>query len=536
MIELPVSLENPLVLLTFFLFCAFLTAVLIPSVKGIARRFGAIDRGGYRRISRVDVPLLGGLGIAAPILFLYIGFTVAGSLIVRNWEHIYRFNRDWLDPMMTFASGRTHFSLSFLVLALGGMAILILGMVDDLRGMGARFKLLGQFLVAIFICSTGYVIESISIPFLGQLVLNSNIGVIISILWIVGMINAFNLIDGLDGLATGVALIAALSLAGLGASTGNVFIVITCVTLAGSLAAFLFYNFPPASIFLGDTGSMFIGYVLATITLMGTYKVETALIIMAPMLALSFPIFETLVSMVRRFVRGVPIFTGDHHHTHHRLLEKGFSSKQVVLILYAITILLALAGYLFLIIPEDSGWCWLPGFILVGTLICVAWWTGYLRRAAIARIFYRRRRNAVLAAFSRYAIQSLTSRSAVISPSEIIDLCRQELRLCFLEAWFEDGRVLIGSSGKPIADEPLRERSPSIRRIRVKAVGGLTVILRYQFSHEPTDNEFEDITACLAGIFEQAGVNTLFKKAVSIQNEIKDFPIPGIIGRELSNQ
>ncbi len=522
MIELPRYLENPLVLVVLFLLCASLTAVLTPLVKRLARKTGAIDRGGYRRISMANVPLLGGLGIAVPVLFFYICFGLAGSLIVRNWEFIYRIDRDWLDPLMNFAYGRSYFSHNFLILALGGIAILVLGLIDDLRGMGARIKLLGQFAIAIFITATGTVIESFYIPLIGQVQLDPNLGVIISIIWIIGMINAFNIIDGLDGLATGVALIASLSLAVLGACTGNVFIVFTCAALAGSLAAFLIYNFPPASIFLGDTGSMFIGYILATITLMGTYKAETALIIMAPMLALSFPIFETLVSMARRFVRGVPIFAGDHHHTHHRLLDKGFSTRQVVLILYAITILLAGGGYIFLIIPDGSGWFWLPGFIYAVILIGVAWWTGYLRRSAIGRIFYRRRRNTVLAAFSRYAIQSLTSRSAVISPSEILNLCRQELRLCFLEAWFDPGRIMIGSSGEMVDDDPIREDFDSINRIQVNAVGGLTVILQYQFSGKPTESEFEDVTACLAGIFEQAGVNPLLQKATFLQSKAKN--------------
>ncbi|MFH1037835.1 MAG: MraY family glycosyltransferase [PVC group bacterium] len=522
MIELPQYLENPLVLVVLFLLFGSLTAAMTPLIKLLARKTGAIDRGGYRRVSWSEVPLLGGLGISVPVLVFYVCSGLAGSLIVRNWELIYRLNPSWLDPLMSFAFGRASFSRSFIILAAGGIAILALGLLDDLRGMRARVKLLGQFAIAIFICATGCVIESFYIPLVGQVELNPNLGVIISILWIVGLINAFNIIDGLDGLATGVALIACLTLVALGATTGNIFIVFTCAPLAGSLAAFLIFNFPPASIFLGDTGSMFIGYALATITLMGTYKVETALIIMAPMLALSFPIFETLLSMIRRFVRGVPIFAGDRHHTHHRLLEKGFTGKQVVLILYAITFLLACAGYLFLIIPDGSGWFWLPGFILVVTLVGVAWWTGYLRRAAIGRIFYRRRRNTVLAAFSRYAIQSLISRSATISPFEILHLCRRELRLSFLDARFENGDVLIGASGTSPKVHPGRAPDNPIERLRLKSISGISISVRYQFAHEPDISESQDIAACLAQIFEQAGSGSLFSKVIKKQQEIRE--------------
>lgn len=532
--NLPEYLQNPLILIALFGGSGLITAILTPLVIRLARKVGAIDRGGYRRSFSGDIPLLGGLGIAAPVTVIYLIFGLAGTLIVTYWEFIFRINQDWLDPLMNYASGRSEYCSSFIVMTVGGLAILFLGLLDDLKGMRARVKLIGQLIIAVYICASGYYLQSMYIPLIGAVEFAPGVGIMISIIWIVGLINAFNLIDGLDGLATGIALIASITLAILGVTNGNVFVVISCSVLAGSLAGFLVFNFPPASIFLGDTGSMFIGYALATITLMGTYKAETAVIVLAPMLALSFPIFETLISMVRRFIRGVPIFTGDHYHTHHRLLGKGFSKRQAVLILYLVTILLAGTAYLSQILPVGSAWLWFPELVFFGTLIGIAWWAGYLRRYTFGRIFYRRRRNTVLAAFSRYAIQSLTSRSAVISPCEILNFCRRELGLCFLQAWFQEGRIIIGSSGKPVVDGPPRENIDSIERIRVKAVGGLTVILRYQFLHAPGESEFEDVTACLAGIFEQAGVNLLLKKAVSLQGEIEDQTILDEIERELS--
>ena len=534
--NLPEYLQNPLVLIGIFGGSGLITAILTPLVIRFARKIGAIDRGGYRRVSFGDIPFLGGLGVAAPVIVIYLLFGLAGVLIVSNWELIWRINQDWLDPLMNFASGRLEYSSSFIVLAIGGLAVLLLGLIDDLKGMRARVKLIGQLIIASYICAFGYYLQSMYIPLVGAVEFAPGVGIMISIIWIVGLINAFNLIDGLDGLATGIALIASIALAILGVINGNVFVVISCSVLAGSLAGFLVFNFPPASIFLGDTGSMFIGYSLATITLMGTYKAETAIIVLAPMLALSFPIFETLISMVRRFIRGVPIFSGDHYHTHHRLLGKGFSKRQSVLILYLVTILLAGSAYLSQVIAPESAWSWLSGGVFLGTLIGIAWWAGYLRRSTLERIFYRHRRNTVLAAFSSYAIQSLTSRSAVISPPEILNFCRRELRLCFLQAWFEEGGVIIGSSGQPVIEAPTRENIDSIERIRVKTVGGLTVILRYQFLHEPVESEFEDVTACLAGIFEQAGVNLLLNKAISLQGEIEDQTILEEIERELSTQ
>ena len=524
---------GPLGLAVLFFFGAVSTAVLTPLIISLARRIGAIDQGGYRKANQGGVPLLGGLSIGLPLLAVSFLLAGAGSLIVRNWEVIIRLNREWLDPLMTFASNRESFSGSFLVLSIGGVAILGLGLLDDIRGMRARYKFLGQIAVAVFICATGHVLQGFYIPFIGGFPLSPQLGVIFSLLWIVGMINAFNLIDGLDGLAAGIALIASVALVVLGMITGNTMIALICLPLAGSLAAFLLFNSHPARIFLGDTGSMFLGYILATVTLMGTYKSETFAIILGPALTLSFPIFETLVSMARRFVRGVPIFSGDGHHTHHRLLRKGFSKRQVVLILYGVTLLLAVAAVLSQLIPAGSGWEWSPPTIFLGVLLGVAWWVGYLRRETIGRIFYRRRRNTVLAAFSRYAIQSLTCRSAVISPREILNFCRRELGLCFLAAWFEEGRVMIGFSGKPVVDDKNRKLLDSIERLRVKTVSGLNVIIRYQFAHEPGENEFEDVTACLAGIFEKAGVNLLLKKAVSLQNEREDRSILDGIEREM---
>lgn len=509
-------LKNPLVLGGVFLFCGVLTAVLTPGIKRLAIRIGAIDRGGYRRVGRDQTPLLGGLAIALPVIIFLVGFGLAGSLIVRYWKFFYRLNPACLNPLMNFAVDRSAFSRSFFVLTIGGVVILLLGFLDDFKGVRARIKLLVQFAVAVFICLSGYVLESFYVPLIGPVVLSPDLGVVVSILWIVGLINAFNLIDGLDGLAAGVALIAALVLALLGLSTGNILLVFACLALAGSLAAFLFFNFPPARIFLGDTGSMFIGYLLATITLMGTYKGEAAVIILGPLIALSFPIFEALISMLRRFVRGVPIFAGDRYHTHHRLLDKGYSKRQVVLTIWGVTLILAVAAYLSRVFPQDSGWTWFPGFVVVVTLLGIAWWAGYLKEAAIRRMFYRRRRNTVLAAFSRYAVQSLTSRSATIFPAEILDLCRREMRLSFLEAGFEKGSIPIGSSGLSPRDEEGNVITAALEELRIQTICGMRIVVRYRYDHQPYEHESEDTAACLAQIFEQGGTPALLAKVIKI--------------------
>jgi UDP-GlcNAc:undecaprenyl-phosphate/decaprenyl-phosphate GlcNAc-1-phosphate transferase len=510
---LPDSLQNPSFLALLFLFGAAATFLTVPPVIKLARRLKATERGGPRRMGEGGTPLLGGLAIALPVISSLLVFGFAGDLLARHWAPLSRFASPWAEGMLDYAAGRGNFNRDFIVLALGGIAIVLLGIFDDIRGTGARVKLLVQFAVATAICLSGYVLQGFYIPLVGIVRLNPDFGVIISILWIVGLINSFNLIDGLDGLAAGVALIASLVLAALGFVVGNILLVFTCLVLAGSLSAFLFFNFPPARIYLGDTGSMFIGYLLAAVTLMGTFKGNAAVIILGPLLALSFPIFETLVSMLRRLVRGRPIFTGDRYHTHHRLLAKGLSKRRAVLTLYGVTLVLGLAAYLSYVIPPRSGWSWLPDFILGFTLLGLAWWAGYLKEPTLRRFFHRRRRNTILAAFSRYASRSLSSRLATIRPSEILELCRREMRLSFLEAWFEDGWILIGSSGVPPREE-IAGRSAALEELRLKTGGGLRLVVRYRFDHQPYEQEARDTADCLAQIFEQGGTPALLARVI----------------------
>lgn len=504
MFILPGYLLNPFFLPFLFLTAGLLTAAITPLIIRRARKMGAIDRGGYRRNKEGFIPLLGGLGIALPFTLLGLALAGSGAVIVRNWRWIYHAHPAWLNPALDLAAERDIFSPNFMVLVLGGVLIAGLGVLDDLRGLRVRVKLLGQIIVAVFICASGHILPAIYLPFIGNIELSPASGLVISVIWVVGVINAFNLIDGLDGLAAGAGLIISLALAFLGAISGNPLIVLVCTILAGSLFSFLFFNFHPARIFLGDTGSMFIGYVLAAVTLMGAYKAETATILLAPMLALSFPIFETLLSMARRFIRGVPIFTADNFHTHHRLLHKGLSERQVVFLLYSVTLLLAVSSILSQLIPEDSLWSWFPPFLYLGSLIGIAAWAGYLSPSSLNRIFQRRQRNTTLGAFARYASQNLSLSSPAIPPAEIMDLCRREMGLAFLEAGFPDAPGAIGSGGK--SDEASGAASETLR---VDSAGGERILIRYRFLRPPDESDRRDIVACLAGIFEQANFKFL---------------------------
>jgi UDP-GlcNAc:undecaprenyl-phosphate/decaprenyl-phosphate GlcNAc-1-phosphate transferase len=470
------------------------TTALTPCAMWLARRLGAVDNGGYRRIHQGAIPLLGGLAIALP----FIAACLAGCFLRTGMFAL-------LDD--------SHKQL--LVLAGGGTVILLLGVLDDIIGLKARAKFGVQILVALGVCWAGYSMSYFDTPLTGYVGMGKALGWGLTVIWLVGLMNAFNLIDGIDGLATGIALIASLTLTLLGAIRGDTFVVLVGATLVGSLMAFLAYNFHPARVFLGDTGSMFLGFVLATIGLMWNYKSQTTLTFLVPILALGFPIFETLISMLRRFVRGHSMFTGDRFHTHHRLLAKGLSQRQTVLVLYGAAGVCALAGLMAAIPPREdveSKWLlaatrWTPLALYGTAMVGIAWVAGYVRfehvrLPGISRAVSRRKRNAVLAALSRYVVLGVNSGEGRADLSDVLRLTRKELGLCYLAAWFEEGHLPIGSSGE--ARKTASNDFDDTERLRLSTSMAQHVIVRFQFVEPPGDIDLLDVSACLAGLFEHA--------------------------------
>jgi UDP-GlcNAc:undecaprenyl-phosphate GlcNAc-1-phosphate transferase len=458
------------------------------------------------------MPLLGGLAIALPFLGVCILGMVGPTAMLQ-----------------AVAGGK----LDLAFLALGCAVIVGLGVVDDLRGMRVRIKLLVQILAALSICAAGHTILTIQIPFIGTLTLHPLLGLAVTVLWIIGITNAFNLVDGVDGLAAGVAFIASMGLAIIAAINGATFVVLLCIALSGSLLAFLVFNFHPAKIFLGDTGSMFLGFTLATVALMGSYKSQAAVIFLAPVLALGFPIFETLVSMLRRFVHGRPIFVGDQSHTHHRLLRKGFSQRQVAVTLYAVALLCMVSSILCQLLSSRTRTAWISIGLYVATVMGLAWLAGYLRPSKEANGSGRRQRNQLLSVLARYAALSLSTGRSLLGSEVVLRIARQELNLRFLEAWFENEPItLIASSGRmslcATPDSPrdlgnlpsfIAPRgfamndnagaSPvcSLHETRVQSASGRDTIVRFQYYEEPDDIERQDVVACLANLFEQAKID-----------------------------
>ena len=250
-----------------------------------------------------------------------------------------------------------NYIIKLLGILLGIIIITITGVVDDIKTVKPLTKLAGQLLAAFVVVYFGVRIEHISVPFITETfkISNTVISSTITIIWIVGITNAINLTDGLDGLSSGITLISCISLLIIFALNGSPMIAIILITaLIGALLGFLPFNFAPAKTFIGDTGSNFLGYMLAIISILGVAKTYTLAVIVLPVIVLGLPIIDVVFAIIRRLVKGKSIkaiFQADKGHLHHKLVARGFSQKQAVLILYGIS---AACG-IFAIILFDSG-------------------------------------------------------------------------------------------------------------------------------------------------------------------------------------
>lgn len=353
-----------------FLASAATGAVLTPAVRDLAYRWGVLDHAlTSRKIHGKPIPRLGGIAIVAAFYAPLVALVFVNSDVGRRF---------YAHPQQAFG------------LFIGGAIIAALGIVDDLRGTGAKTKFLVQFGVAALMYWFGYRIDRIANPF-GHPVELGLLALPFTMLWIAGVINALNLIDGLDGLAGGVAFIAVASTFAIAAVRAEPLMVLFTATLGGAVLGFLFYNFNPASIFMGDTGSMFLGFVLATTAIQTNQKSSTAVALVVPIIALGVPIADTLLAMVRRAARGVPLFSADRGHIHHRLLDSGLTHRQTVLILYAASLLLGGAA-LVLSFASSSQATW---FLLsvAGMAYLALRKLGFINLEKAQQVFEDRKRN-----------------------------------------------------------------------------------------------------------------------------------------------
>lgn len=228
----------------------------------------------------------------------------------------------------------------------GGVAAFGLGFIDDFFPLGAKIKLLVQIIIAMIAYECGLSIDKLSLPIIGYIPDLGFIGMGLTVFWFVAMMNLINLIDGLDGLAGGVGLMLMAMLAYLGIDKGVAFSSILAIGMAGAILGFLFHNFPPAKVYMGDSGAYLIGFVIAALSLINSEKGTVVAAMVAPVLALALPIADVAFAMLRRGIRGLPLFRPDRSHIHHRLIRAGLSHRNTVLVLYAVSLCASIGGLL----------------------------------------------------------------------------------------------------------------------------------------------------------------------------------------------
>lgn len=294
---------------------AFLiTMITTPFAKWVSFKLGAIDYPKDRGVHTEPMPRMGGIAMV-------LGFMIT--------------------IMVVFVLDDSISQQEFAGFFVGAMIIAVLGAVDDVKNLPAKLKFTIQIIAGLIVVFSGIKIEIVLWPVTTTL---QAFSVPITLVWIVGVTNAVNLIDGLDGLAAGVSSIAAMSLTILCIMTGSDTAVFFTVAIAGACLGFLPRNFNPAEIFMGDTGSTFLGFVLAVTSILGVFKGYALLAVCVSVLCIGLPVLDTAFAMIRRFINKQPIMQPDRGHFHHRLIDHGFTQKQAVVILYGVSIILGSLG------------------------------------------------------------------------------------------------------------------------------------------------------------------------------------------------
>lgn len=296
-----------------FLISGLTAFIATPLYIIFARRRGIVDKPNARKVHKVPMPTSGGI-------IMWIAF-VAAILFAFNFAPYF------MAP----------FSYRFAGIVSGTFVIILLGLYDDIKGINPKGKLVGQVLAAIALMSHGFVIEKLTNPFWGGELPLGIFSVVFTLVWIVGITNAINLSDGLDGLAAGISGIAATFIFLAAVRQDNFIVAFLSAALAGAAFGFLPYNFSPARIFMGDTGSMFLGFLLSAIAIEGYQKSSAVITLLVPIIVLAVPIVDTGLSIARRIARKAKIFSADKEHIHHKLFIEHPSQRKVVLSLYFLT-------------------------------------------------------------------------------------------------------------------------------------------------------------------------------------------------------
>nr|WP_279663739.1 MraY family glycosyltransferase [Ectobacillus ponti] len=294
--------------------CFFTAFFATPFIIKLSYRFGIVDRPGGRKVHAHAMPRLGGLAIAAG--------TAAGMLL-------FPFSFPGISGIMA-----------------GSLVILLTGLLDDIYTLSAKQKLAGQVVAALLPIASGVSINKFMLPFYGQIELNVT-SYIITLLWILLVTNSINLIDGLDGLAAGVSTIALVIMLFIAVAQQQYFLIGYIVLLIGSSTGFLVFNFHPAKLFMGDIGSLFLGYSISLLSIVGFFKGITITSVLIPIIILAIPLSDTFFAIVRRLLNKQSIMAPDRFHLHHCLLYLGLSHRNAVLVLYGASLLFGIFAYFF---------------------------------------------------------------------------------------------------------------------------------------------------------------------------------------------
>ncbi|GLO67596.1 glycosyltransferase family 4 protein [Oceanobacillus kimchii] len=303
-------------LLIAFLLSVGTVLIVTPLMIKLFHTLNFVDRPDQvRKMHKIPKPSMGGLGI-------FIGIAVG---------FIY------LSPD----------SPEMIGIIIGAVIILLTGLLDDMFNLRASYKLAGQLMAATVVTSSGLVIEKLTIPFAGTVFLNDYIGIALSIFWIVAAANAINLIDGLDGLAAGISVIGLSSILVMAIMDYRILVIGLCVILIGSTLGFLPYNFYPSKIFMGDTGALLLGYSIAVVSMLGLFKNIAFFSFIVPAIVLAIPIFDTILAIFRRLSNHQGIAVADNKHIHYLLMNKGYSHRKSVLIIYGFSIYFGVMAVIF---------------------------------------------------------------------------------------------------------------------------------------------------------------------------------------------
>ncbi len=411
-----------------FLIATASALLITPVVRRLCQRYQLLDiPTDGRRVHKYGIPRLGGVAIYASLMLALATLPLFSNLLTLSLS--------------------THVP-ELLIALVPATLVLLLGIYDDLRGTNAVVKFLCLGLVAALFYWMGGRIEVLAIPFVGSVHLPGVIGFFVTVFWLVGIANAFNLIDGMDGLAPGAALFSSIVILVVSLGQENSLMIVMSLVLCGALAGFLRYNFNPASIFMGDSGALFVGFLLAALAVLGTQKATTAVAVLTPILAFGLPMVDTGVTMARRLIGGRPIFQGDSEHIHHMLLARGWSQRRVVLILYAVCAAFGLLAALFTKTSSPQ-----TGFVLFVIAVVVIVAVSHLRyhevdelRAGVKRTVGDRRIRVANNVRMRRASLSLSKAANLNEYFEII-----RLMLEFEE--FASAKVQLGKAGHADTNE-----------------------------------------------------------------------------------